>query len=31
MITLELPRKMGGEEAWEQNRQALLTVISMRV
>jgi protein MpaA len=31
MITLELPRKMGGEEAWEQNRQALLAVISMRV
>jgi len=31
MITLELPRKMGGEEAWEQNRSALLAVISMRV
>src|SRR4051794_36787117 len=31
MITLELPRKMGGEEAWQQNRQALLAVISMRV
>ena len=29
MITLELPRKMGGEEAWEQNRSALLAVISM--
>ena len=29
MITLELPRKMGGEEAWEQNRQALPVFASM--
>ena len=28
MVTLELPRKMGGAEAWEGNREALIAVVS---
>jgi protein MpaA len=28
MVTLELPRKMGGKEAWEGNREALIAVVS---
>jgi protein MpaA len=27
IVTLELPRRMGGEEAWEGNREALLAVV----
>jgi protein MpaA len=30
MITLELPRKMGGAEAWEVNREALIAVVRSR-
>jgi protein MpaA len=28
IVTLELPRRMGGEEAWEGNRGALIAVVS---
>ena len=28
IVTLELPRRMGGEEAWEGNRGALMAVVS---